>query len=75
VPGSGVARPNARSRSDALSALAKGYWRDVLCCDLQFQSLSGTCNRLPVYANLAAHQYLGQIGWVLEGCDMMLIAL
>ncbi|KAM0711136.1 hypothetical protein Q7P35_001875 [Cladosporium inversicolor] len=22
----------------------------------------------PVYANLAAHQYLGQIGWALEGC-------
>ena len=45
-------------------ASAKGYWRDVLCCASHLQSHKGACERLPVYAN--DHQYLGQIGWVLE---------
>jgi hypothetical protein len=58
-----VARRNARSRSDAFHASAKGYWRDVLCCALHLQSHSGACDRLPVYAD---HQYLGRFGWVLE---------
>ena len=39
VPGAGVAKQNARSyEAKALSASAKGHWRDVLCCDLHLQS-------------------------------------
>lgn len=39
VPGARVVRQNARSfEAKALSASAKGHWRDVLCCDLHLQS-------------------------------------
>lgn len=49
VPGSEVARQNARSfEAKALSASAKGHWRNVLCCDSHLQSHWGTYGeRLP----------------------------